>query len=362
VTNHTSWWVNRGAQPQKKGERQMKRVQSVGAALLATNLLVLLGTATASAAPTQLLPEGSKSSPTTSTAIAGEATLEATGGTKVVCKSDASSAEFTSASSGSFSGLLSECKTPMAVTCTSSGSSKGSIAVAGTLDFWRASLSGKVIPAFVYLVNETHIACGVVLLAMKGCVAGEAAPPEVSSEWTVSLLSQSGKGVNEITKVLPSEGKEEIACELETSVSGKFEQSSYVTNELSTGFEHGGKATEVELVCTGCTKALRPTATPRRKNFGKISVGESRRQTVIYENPGPADWEPTGEYRQYRVIGVNGSFSAELGAVTPCNKPIEANKTCELTYEFKPAAKEKYIVIMEATPGAELIALEGTGV
>jgi hypothetical protein len=341
----------------------MKRMSLGGIALLAVLASSALAPVTAAAESTKILPEPSKLAPIMFTGVGGEVTLATVGATKVTCKGETSSGEFTSSTSGPTTSLLTECKGPLGVACTGTGDEKGAITLTGTLHFWSALHSGKLVPVFADSINEASFKCSVTNVNLKGCVAGGAGPWEVSTGWTLTTLVGGGKeGVNEFTKVLPAEGGEEVGCSLEMSTGKGFEQTSEVVNEAITSLSQGGKETEIELMCSGCTKALRVVPTPRRKNFGKVTTGETREQTVSYENQGLGDWEPTGMVTKTRVIGVNGAFSFELGGI-PCDKLVEEKDSCEIEYAFKPTNKERLIFIVGPDGlSSSLIFLEGTGV
>ncbi len=344
----------------------MYRINTLTAVIVVTCMMALAGTAAASAAEMiSVLPEPSKTSPITYSTPNGEQTFETAAGTKMECKSGLSLGSITKANLGTVKLLLEKCESTLSATCTGlNQATSGDVNYEGTVDFWLAKAGSQSVVASVYLLNEARFTCTLsgikTLEAVKGCAAGQLSSIEALADLTMTRFSGS-KGANEITKVLPEGGTKEIECKLESSIAGaKSEQADVLGNELQDDFVQNGKETNIELTCGGCVQA-RVTASPNRHDFGNTLTTETKAVTVTYTNQGPGDWEPTGAYIQYKIIGPLGSFDVTLG-LTPCNKKIEPHQKCEMIYEFKPVDKVNFLFTFEVTPGGELIGLEGIGV
>jgi len=230
----------------------------LGVTLLAVIALTVMAAASALAAePTKMLPEPTEAKPLTGTDKSGEGVLVTTGGNEVKCKKDVSSFSATTPNKGTFHVTFESCKAKVPIIgsapCTGVGDEKEKILLLGTVEYWLALLSSKLVAALVFLIEEFHFTCEALgqkqLILVKGCAAALAEPTEKLTKTTKDVFKEESKGVSDIREVLPVEAKEEIKCVTLTSVNGgAFEESGQTGTDENEKFEQGSKAVEVLLM------------------------------------------------------------------------------------------------------------------
>jgi hypothetical protein len=237
----------------------MKRVRLLGVALMAVFMFSAVAATVSSAAePTKVLPEPTVANPLTSTDKSGLGTLRTIGGKTVICEKDTSTASFTSPNLGTFHVHFEGCSTPVLgakVPCTGTEDSKGSILLLGTVHYWLALLSEKLVGALVFLYEQFHFTCEALgvkqLVLVRGCAAALAEPLEKLTKITKDVFAEEKKesGKPDIRFVLPEESSKELECITETNVNEtKFEESAAAGTAENEKFEQGKAAVEVLLM------------------------------------------------------------------------------------------------------------------
>lgn len=233
----------------------MKRIKLLSLAIMAILALSVVAVATAAAEEkTKVLPEPTATSPITNTTTGTESKLVGVNGTEIKCKKNSGTGSATSPNEGSFTTLFTECKGPLSTTCTGSGDPSGLIALSGTVHFWLALLSGKLVGALVFLIKEFKFTCTTTGISEEvtvhtGCQAALAEPVNKLVKSTEDIFKETS-GKPDISEVLPSETTKEIKCTLESKVGaeGKLEESAQAGTNTNTGFKQKEKAVEVLLM------------------------------------------------------------------------------------------------------------------
>lgn len=195
-----------------------------------------------------LSPEASEKSPIAFTSKGGAATLEAKGGTKVECKASEGKGSMTGLKLGTSEISFTSCASA-GLKCTGLGLKEGVILVQGTLHLWYGMSKTEGLPVgSVLLLKELHFTCGgLVLIVLKGCLAGAVSPVRKVTKALTTTFKQE-KGVNDITEVV-NESNETIPCSLLASKNeGAFEQAGLQSSEEATKFKQGEKEIEVEVI------------------------------------------------------------------------------------------------------------------
>lgn len=235
----------------------MKRIRLLGVALMAVFALGVIAAASASAQePTKVLPEPTEAKPLMGTSKSGPGTLLTVGKNEVTCKKDTDTFSATTPNLGTFHATFEECKTVVLgqkLTCTGVGDKEGLILLLGTVHYWLALLSAKLVAALVFLFEEFHFTCknalAKALVLVKGCAAALAEPTEKLTKVTKDIFKEEKSGVPDIKEVLPSEAKSEIKCITETNVNEtKFEESAQTGTDENEAFKQGGAEVEVLLM------------------------------------------------------------------------------------------------------------------
>jgi len=233
----------------------MQRIKVLSLALVAMLVLGAVAVASASAA-TEILPTPTVAAPLTFTdAQVGEHTFETLSGSTLKCKSGSSTGEFTTATLGTFTVSLNECKGPLGTTCTGTSDAAGVILTSGTVHYALALLSESKtkVDALVFLQEQFHFTCklGVIeqLILMRGCFAAHATPIDslvTETEDTFKLITGQ-KGDPDLSSwIMP--GGEELTCVLESSINGgAFEGSGFAGTDKNKGFKKSGVAVTVLL-------------------------------------------------------------------------------------------------------------------
>lgn len=196
-----------------------------------------------------LLPEPTAESPIAFTGKLGKVVVETKAGTKVECTSGEDSGSFTKAKLGTFETVYHGCKST-GVACNGLADKAEAISVKGDIHLWYGFLAKEkgLHTTVTALLKEAHFTCGgLVLIVLKGCLAGLVKPTNKKTKATTVEMTQE-KGVNDITEVL-NDNSEKTSCKLEAAKSeGAFEQAGGQMSEEGEKFKQGGKEIEVEAM------------------------------------------------------------------------------------------------------------------
>jgi hypothetical protein len=152
----------------------MKRLKIFGLAIFAVFALSACAAAAASAEELQFLPEGTAANPVFFTAKSGAGTLQ-NAALEIKCLTDKGTGEVTSKRLGNFEVTFEDCTTISGTTKCASldhADSTGLITVMGEFHM-RRGLSGQPLVLIAFLILHVHILCGVSLILVLGCAAGE---------------------------------------------------------------------------------------------------------------------------------------------------------------------------------------------
>jgi hypothetical protein len=238
----------------------MARIRLIGVSLMAVFAIFALTASVAAAEEkTKMLPEAN----VTFTGKGGEGKLQSTANTlEIKCKKGKGTGTIESANLGKYSTTFEECTSSLGGTCTGSGDTSGNITNSGTYHFWLAlelktgERRETLVGALVFLPTEKHLTCVVLgtnnLVLVKGCVAALAEPLNTLTEVTKDVFANNGtRGVQLITKVLPSGRTEEENCILLSSrdLTGEvFAQSALVGTAENEKFMVGAEKVTVLLM------------------------------------------------------------------------------------------------------------------
>jgi hypothetical protein len=238
----------------------MKRIRLLGMMLVAIFAFsAVIASVAAAEEKTKVLPEATAASPLTSTGKGGAGVLLTVRGREVTCESGTGSGAFTSANLGTFHTTFIGCKTKAdgaTLRCTGTEDREGQILLLGTVHYWLALLSARLVAALVFLFVQFHFTCTILtikeLVLVRGCAAALAEPTEKLTALTKDVFTEASSGVSDITEVLPQEARAEIRCITETKVGeaegDEFEQSSERGTAENERFEKEKRSVEVLLM------------------------------------------------------------------------------------------------------------------
>jgi hypothetical protein len=234
----------------------MRHLKLLGLGLMAILMICLSSFAATAAAEGKpnMLPIGTAALPVSFTISSGKGHFETLGGKKVECEKDTGKGEATSEKLGTVTVTFEKCKEPEFKTeCTGlkTGEAKGNITIEGTFHTWYGFLEGKLVNAFVFLLNHTHFSCvsGIALILVLGCIAGEVLEANKLTKIVKIDFKIKGIGDADINEVLNEAGAK-IKCELTQGVNepASEESSADETTEEATGFKRNGVAVEALMM------------------------------------------------------------------------------------------------------------------
>jgi hypothetical protein len=226
---------------------QLKHLKLLGLALLAITALASITAATAQAEELpNILPCGTEALPVLATATSGKSNF-GSGTTAVTSASSLGTQSGTSCKLGTFhtSFLKSETKTG-GVVCTGLGDEPGVILVLGEYHIRHAELGSKLYVVSIFLLEDVHFACGMLLVLVGGCVAGTVLPEStLTKELTIGLnVIGTDNEILTVLKEIPGGTSEN--CYLLAQVNeGASALSSQEQLVKVTGFKQNGAAVEV---------------------------------------------------------------------------------------------------------------------
>jgi len=214
----------------------MRQTKILGLAFFATFVLSVMTSAAASAAKPEFSPVKVKFT------TKGESSdIERKDGKKIECSTSTGSGEITAEKSGTFDLLLEGCKIKegmINIKCTGLNDTiQGSILIKGTFDL-RYSLLAAKHTVIVFLPEEFHFACAVVLIRVRGQLVCPIEPlNKKAKEFTITCKEE--KGVNDFTEADNAENTKSEKYFLLASVAEEpFEQSgALATEKLTTEME-----------------------------------------------------------------------------------------------------------------------------
>jgi hypothetical protein len=142
----------------------MKRRNLLGAVLFAVLAIAAIASASASAALPNILPATAGFTSTSGTTEFGS------GITAIKSSADKGSGVGTAEKKGTFTNTFEKSKDQLGNTCTGlSDGTAGNVTVKGTFHIrWNTP---KTVPLILFLLEEVHLTCGLILIKVKGCVA-----------------------------------------------------------------------------------------------------------------------------------------------------------------------------------------------
>jgi hypothetical protein len=234
----------------------MRPLKLLGLGLMAILMICLSSFAATAAAEGKpnMLPIGTAARPVSFTISSGKGHLETLAGKKIECEKDTGKGEVTSEKLGTMVVTFEKCKEPEFKTeCTglATGETKGNIKIEGTFHTWYGFLEGKLVNAFVFLLNHTHFSCvsGIALILMLGCLAGEVLEANKLTKTVKIDFKLKGIGDADINEIL-NEKSEKIKCQLTQGINEPASEESmgWETTEEATGFKQNGVAVEALMM------------------------------------------------------------------------------------------------------------------
>jgi hypothetical protein len=121
-----------------------------------------------------ILPTPTSKAPLDFTATSGKAILESSGKSKIECKEDSASGEFTGFREGTSTIDFHGCKdTSLGAACESLGDTKETILTGGSVELVALEKESKLALGLEFAPQELHLECGAVLVLIKGTTIGE---------------------------------------------------------------------------------------------------------------------------------------------------------------------------------------------
>jgi hypothetical protein len=128
--------------------------------------------------------------------------------------------------------------------CTGTGDGLGIVLILGTYQLKDADLTGKLIVAVLFLLNQVQFLCGTLSFTSTGCVAGNLTPLNTLTQSLTIEVNRVGND-NEITSYLSSTGLPEF-CLLLAKIGANATELFAMSQLIDLfSFTKGGKAVEV---------------------------------------------------------------------------------------------------------------------
>lgn len=225
----------------------MKRLNLLGAALLAVLAIAAVTAGAASAAFPNSLPTGATFNNTSGTTEFGS------GITAIKSTADKGSGVSTGEKTGTFKNTFEKSKDQLGSTCTGLSATDqktpGNVTVEGESELRFDTTKTKVLALFK--LSEVHLSCGSILIKVKGCVAGvyTSALNTPLKEATVTLTVEKGDNVPVLVENKENTGTEncELKAEInDTSPSLSSEKGVETLKEFAKGL--GAGKNEVEIM------------------------------------------------------------------------------------------------------------------